>query len=254
VGTDLETGMDVDQVEAYLAAGERPAFIYCVTDGHNPLGVSVSLDKRVRLADLARRYQVPVIEDDAYGLLHYDQPLPPLRALEHRWVFHVGSFSKVMAPGFRLGWVVVPEELVPVLGCAKDGADVDTSTFAQRVVSQYLDDGGFEGHLRTVRAAYRERRDAMIDSIRRHFPAGSRWSVPRHGALMWAELPEGMDTSVLLPIALETEGVAYVPGSAFAFDRHDGATGMRLNFSFPTVDAIREGIARLGRAATDTFT
>jgi 2-aminoadipate transaminase len=251
VVSDLETGLDVDRVESYLRGGARPAFIYCVTDGHNPLGVSVSLEKRIRLAELAREYRVPVIEDDAYGLLHYGEPLPPLRAMEDRWVFYVGSFSKVMAPGFRCGWAVVPEELVPMLGCAKDGADIDTSTFAHRLVSEYLRAGSFGAHLERVRGAYQERRDAMLGAIARHFPAGTRWSVPRHGALVWAELPEGHDTAALLLPALETEGVAYVPGTAFSFDGRGGARGMRLNFSFPSVEQIEEGIARLGRVIRD---
>jgi 2-aminoadipate transaminase len=239
--------MDVDVVEAQLERGPRPAFIYVVTDGHNPLGASVSLEKRARLADLARRHRVPVIEDDAYGLLHYGRALPPLRAMEDRWVFYVGSFSKVLAPGFRVGWMVVPEELVPVLGCAKDGLDVDTSTFPQRLVSAFLDSGAFDAHLAAVRDAYRHRRDTMLSALARHFPAGSRWSVPRHGALIWAELPRGMDAGALLPRVLEEEGVGYVPGSAFAFDRRGGANGMRLNFSYPTPAQIEEGIGRLGR-------
>jgi 2-aminoadipate transaminase len=248
VDSDLETGMDVDQVQAHLERGPRPAFIYCITDGHNPLGVSVSLEKRLRLAELARRHQVPLIEDDAYGLLHYGQPLPPIRALEDRWVFYVGSFSKVLAPGFRAGWVIVPEELAQVLGCAKDGADIDTSTFSQRLVSAYLEAGGFEAHLGRIRAAYREKRDVMLGALARHFPPGTRWSVPRHGALLWAELPEGMDAAALLPGALEREGVAYVPGNAFSFDGRAGTRAMRLNFSFPSVAQIEEGMARLGRA------
>jgi len=247
VDSDLETGIDVDRIEAYLAAGERPAFIYCITDGHNPLGVSVSLEKRIRLAELARRYRVPVIEDDAYGLLHYGDALPPLRAMEDRWVFYVGSFSKVMAPGFRAGWVIVPPELASVMGCAKDGADIDTSTFAQRLVAEYLAAGGFGAHLDRVRDAYRLRRDTMLDGIRRHFPAGTRHSVPRHGALVWAELPGGYDTGALLPSILETEGVAYVPGSAFSFDGRLGTPALRLNFSYPSVAQIEDGIARLGR-------
>jgi 2-aminoadipate transaminase len=247
VESDLETGVDVDQIQAHLEHGPRPAFIYCITDGHNPLGVSVSLEKRLRLAELARRHRVPLIEDDAYGLLHYGQPLPPIRALEDRWCFYVGSFSKVMAPGFRTGWLIVPPELVNVLGCAKDGADIDTSTFSQRLVSEYLDAGGFEAHLGRIRAAYRERRDTMLGALARHFPVGTRWSVPRHGALLWAELPAGMDAAALLPAVLEREGVAYVPGNAFSFDGRAGTRAMRLNFSHPSVTQIEQGIARLGR-------
>ncbi|HET7464378.1 MAG TPA: PLP-dependent aminotransferase family protein [Longimicrobium sp.] len=247
VESDLGTGMDVERVEAYLAAGHRPAFIYCITDGHNPLGVSLSLEKRMRLVELARAHRVPIIEDDAYGLLHYGDALPPLRALEDRWVFYVGSFSKVMAPGFRAGWMVIPRELQPVLGCAKDGADIDTSTFAQRLVAEYLAGGGFGAHLERVREAYQTRRDTMLAGIARHFPAGTRTSLPRHGALVWAELPEGCDTDALLPLAVEEGDVAYVPGSAFSFDGRQGRRGMRLNFSFPAAGEIEQGIARLGR-------
>ena len=253
VGTDLRTGIDVDAVERLLERGERPAFIYCITDGHNPLGVSVSLEKRLRLVELARAHRVPIVEDDAYGLLHFGSSVLPMRAVEDRWVFYVGSFSKVLAPGFRVGWLIVPEELVPVLGCAKDGSDIDTATFTQRLVSDYLASGHFTGHLSRVREAYRERRDVMIEMIRRHFPEGTRWSVPNNGALLWAELPEGCDAGLLLREALETEGVAYVPGTAFSFDGETGARGMRLNFSFPSVEQIRDGMEKLGRTARRLF-
>jgi 2-aminoadipate transaminase len=246
VGADLETGMDVDAVEAHLRRGARPAFIYCVTDGHNPLGVSVSREKRLRLVELARRYRVPIVEDDAYGLLSYERPELPLRALEDRWVLYVGSFSKVLAPGFRVGWVVVPEELMPLLGCAKDGLDIDTSTLSQRVVAEYLASGHFPHHLETVRGAYRERRDLMLQGLERHFPRGTRWSVPVNGALVWAELPEGLDTGELLLPALEA-GVAYVPGSAFAVPgTRAGRSGLRLNFSYSPPERIRAGMAALG--------
>lgn len=247
VPTDLRTGMDVDAVEALLAAGERPAFVYCITDGHNPLGASLSTGKRARLAELARRYRVPVVEDDAYGLVDYGGAEPPLKALDERWVLYVGSFSKVLAPGFRVGWIVAPEELVPMLGCAKDGMDLDTSTFSQRLVAEYLASGRFPAYLETVRTEYRARRDLMLALLERHFPAGTRWSVPRHGSLVWAELPGGRDAAELLTPALEA-GVAYVPGSVFAVPGSGaGRSGLRLNFSFPAPDAIREGMERLGR-------
>jgi 2-aminoadipate transaminase len=248
VDTDLRTGMDVDAVERMLIAGERPAFIYCITDGHNPLGVSLSPAKRAKLAGLARRYAIPVIEDDAYGLLNLGDAVLPMRAAEDRWVLYVGSFSKTLAPGFRVGWVVAPEELVPVLGSAKDGSDIDTATFAQRIIASYLDTGAFPEHLRTARATYRERRDVMIAALGRHFPDGTRWSVPGSGALLWVELPERFDADEVLRVSLEREGVAFVPGAAF--DVHGGASGrncMRLNYSFPQPSAIDDGIERLGR-------
>jgi 2-aminoadipate transaminase len=247
VSSDLRTGMDVDAVEAWLCTGERPAFIYCITDGHNPLGASLGAEKRVRLVELARRHRVPIVEDDAYGLLHYGGAVPPLRALDDEWVLYVGSFSKVMAPGFRVGWIVAPEEMVPVLGCAKDGADLDTSSLSQRIVSEYLASGHFAEHLATIRAEYRARRDLMIDALHREFPAGTHHSVPGNGALLWARLPGRMDAGALLRPALEA-GVAYVPGAAFAVPGSDAGRGcLRLNFSYSSRDAIQEGMARLGR-------
>jgi 2-aminoadipate transaminase len=250
VDTDPRTGIDVDQVEAHLEAGARPAFIYVITDGHNPVGVSVSPEKRVRLVDLARHYGVPIVEDDAYGLLNYDRPVLPMRALEERWVLYVGSFSKVMAPGFRVGWLVVPRDLVQTLGCAKDASDIDTSTFTQRLVSDYIASGHFERHMPVVREAYRTRRDVMLNALRREFPEGARWTVPSNGALIWLELPRSVDTTKLLRVALESESVAYVPGQAFAIDGSQaGSNGMRLNFSHASPADIDEGITRLARAA-----
>ena len=247
VGTDLETGMDVDAVERHLAGGARPAYIYCITDGHNPLGCSLSPEKRVRLVEIARRYEVPVIEDDAYGMLHYERPVAPMRAMDDQWVLYVGSFSKVLAPSFRLGWIVAPEEMIPVLGCAKDGADLDMASLGQRVAASYLATGDFPRHLESIRAEYRVRRDLMLDLLRRELPAGSRWSTPRNGALLWVELPAGMDTGELLEPCMEA-GVAYVPGAAFAIPGTGvGTAGMRLNFSFCDPDQIREGMSRLGR-------
>jgi 2-aminoadipate transaminase len=247
VGTDLETGMDVDAVQAHLESGERPAYIYCITDGHNPMGCSLSKGKRERLVELAARFGVPIVEDDAYGMLHYDRPEPPLRALDDRWVLYVGSFSKVLAPSFRLGWIVAPQELVPMLGCAKDGADLDMASFGQRVAAEYLAGGGFADHLARVRAEYRERRDLMLALLQAELPAGSRWSTPSNGALLWVELPARYDTGALLETAMQA-GVAYVPGDAFAVPGSGaGRSGMRLNFSYCQPHQIREGMARLGR-------
>ncbi len=249
VDTDPETGIDVDAVEALLEGGARPAFIYVISDGHNPLGVSVSLEKRVRLVNLAHRFGVPIIEDDAYGFLNYgDAPTPPMRSMDDRWVFYVGSFSKVMAPGFRVGWLLVPDTLLPALGNAKDGSDINTSTFSQRLVSAYLETGHFPAHMEAVRAAYRERRDAIASSLARSFGPAARWTVPQSGALLWLDVGEGIDTTALLRSAVEEESVAYVPGEAFAVDgSRAGSSCMRLNFSKPSVDEISSGIERLAR-------
>ncbi len=254
VGTDPETGIDVDAVEAHLASGARPAFIYVITDGHNPVGVSVSREKRVRLVELARRYRVPIVEDDAYGLLSYEDAIPPMRSMEDRWVLYVGSLSKVMAPGFRVGWLVVPEEMTTALAAAKEGSDIDTATFTQRLVAEYLDAGGFDAHLDRIRDAYRLRRDTMLAALERHFPTGARWTRPRNGALIWLELEPHVDTGKLLRVAVETEGVAFVPGPAFSIDgSRTGASSLRLNFSHPSPAEIDDGIGRLAHAARNTF-
>lgn len=250
VPTDLDTGMDVDAVEALLAGGARPAFIYTVADGHNPLAVSMSAEKRVRLVEIARRYGVPVIEDDPYGFLAYDgPPAHPLRALEREWVFYVGSFSKVLAPALRIGWIIVPQELVRLLAISKEAGDINTATLAQRGAARFFDGGHLPGHLSMLRREYRHRRDTMLAALEKHFPAGARWRRPSAGVFIWVELPEGTDAGEVLRVALEEERVAFVPGHAFAADGSRTASNcLRLNFSHSTPEVIEEGVARLARA------
>jgi 2-aminoadipate transaminase len=249
VPTDPDTGIDVDAVEAHLARGERPAFLYVVTDGNNPLAVSVSAEKRARLVELARAYGVPILEDDAYGFFQYvDDPLPPLRALDERWVLYMGTFSKIFAPALRVGWLVVPEELVPRLAIVKEAADINTTTFTQRAISDYLDRGLLSAHLALLRREYGARRDAMLEALAEHLPAGARWRAPSAGVFVWVELPEGVDAGALLAEAVETEAVAFLPGHAFGHGGDRFASScVRLNFSHSSPERVREGVARLGR-------
>lgn len=248
VPTDPETGMDVEAVGSLLEAGARPSFIYTVTDGHNPLGLGMSASKRRRLVELARRHRVPVIEDDAYGFISYEgSSEPPMRALDDDWVLYVGSFSKILAPSLRVGWLVVPEALTRALSVVKESSDINTATFAQRTVSAYLGAERHLRHIKTVRDSYRERRDAMASALSRHFPEGARWRIPASGVFMWVELPETIDTGELLRESVLEEKVAYVPGNVFCVNgTRLGSNCMRLNFSHCGPAQIEEGIARLG--------
>jgi 2-aminoadipate transaminase len=250
VRTEARTGIDVDAVEALLRAGERPAFLYTMSDAHNPLGLSLSAEKRARLAALAREYRMPIIEDDAYGFLQYEaETLPPIRAHEEQWVYYVGSFSKVLAPALRVGWLVVPETLVSRLATVKESSDIDTTTFTQRMILAFLESGQLEEHLVRLRREYRERRDALVRALEVHLPPGSTWTRPACGMFVWVELPEGSDTTALLARAVEVEKVAFLPGQAFTVAGGRSASHcMRLNFSNCEPALLEEAVMRLGRA------
>ncbi|HWM95318.1 MAG TPA: PLP-dependent aminotransferase family protein [Thermoanaerobaculia bacterium] len=250
VSTDAETGIDVDQVESLLAQGARPAFLYSIPEGHNPLGVSLSLEKRLRLVDLARKFGVPILEDDAYGFLSYDgHPEPPLRALDESWVVYLGSFSMILAPALRAGWMVLPDELAPRLSMLPGAAELDVASFSHRTISAWLEAGYLPEHLETVRAAYRRRRDILVRALEEHLPKEVRWHRPSSGLFVWVELPPGMDSTALLHTAVETESVSFAPGSVFAVQgRTHAARGLRLSFGNNPPHRIEEAVHRLARA------
>jgi len=248
VSTDLAAGMNVDEVEEWLLAEERPSFLYVISDAHNPLGVSLAPERRQQLVNLARQYALPLIEDDPYGLLAYDAPFaPPLRAQDEEIVFYLGSFSKILAPALRLGWMIVPEVMVPKLTVVKEAGDLESSALTQRAVAAYLDAGHLPQHLERLRQEYGRRRDAMLAAMQRHFPSSARWTKPKGGMFIWVELAEWVDTAELLETAVNQEQVAFIPGHAFTVPGRSATNCLRLNFSNCTVDKIEEGIRRLGR-------
>ena len=247
VRTDLDTGMDVDRAWARLAGGARPAFVYAIADTHNPCGVRLGRDQRARLVALAHRFGVPIVEDDSYGFLHYDRsPLPALRALDAEWVIYVGTFSKIIAPALRLGWLVLPPRLAPAAGILKEAADLECSALTQRAVTRLLRQG-FADHLDRIRAGYRRRRDALLAALRDHFPASARWTHPPGGFFVWVELPRGLDGDRVCEEALAEARVAVVPGSAFAATAGAPANRLRLSFASCAPDEIRTAVERLGR-------
>lgn len=252
VSTDSETGIDVDQVESLLAAGARPAFLYVIAEGHDPLGVSLSLEKRLRLVELARAYEVPILEDDTCGLLSYDgHPEPPLRALDGSWVVYLGSFSMLLAPALRAGWILLPDSPAPRLS-GLPAAELDVPSFSHRTISAFLEAGCLPEHLETIRAAYRRRRDTLLRTLQEHFPKGARWSRPSSGLYVWVELPdglpEGITTMSLLREAVATENVVFTPGRVFASPESSHANRfLRLSFGNNPPHRIEEGVQRLAR-------
>lgn len=253
VETDLSTGIDVGALESLLLSNIGLSVLYINPDGHNPLGLSVGPDKRLRLANLASAGSLTIVEDDPYGLLQYDKLAPPVKALEPHRVLYVGSFSKILSPALRVGWLVVPESLHLALANIKEGSDLNTATFSQRVVCKYLTYGTLRKHICNLTNVYRRRRDLMLCTLARILPPGSQWTSPSGGVFVWVELPEPYDAVLLLERALTEQGIAFFPGTAFSvrigYER--ARRSLRLNFSHCTEDQIEDGLTRIGRILSD---
>jgi len=247
VGMD-DDGMCVDDVEGVLASGERIKFIYAIPTFQNPTGRSMSLERRRRLIDLANQYGVPIVEDDPYGELRFEgEHLPTLKALDKTGcVIYLGTFSKILAPGLRLGWVVAAPEALEGLLHGKQPSDLHTGMAQQMATYVVCKDGFVDEQVERIKTFYKERRDIMLRAIEEHFPSDARFTRPAGGLFVWAELPRNVDTRELLIDAVK-EKVAFVPGQGFHPD-HSGTNTMRLNFSNVPPDQLREGVRRLGKA------
>jgi 2-aminoadipate transaminase len=259
----LTVPMDDEGVRADLledALRGAPKFVYVLPNFQNPAGVTLSLARRRRLVELAARYGTPIVEDDPYGQLRYEgDHLPPLVKLDAELrgcangersfggaVIYLGTLSKTLAPGLRVGWIVAPAEVASRLVQMKQGADLHSSTFAQMVAYEVARGGFVDRHVRTIREVYGARREAMLAALERHMPPGVRWTRPQGGLFLWVTLPEGADATQVLRSALEAR-VAFVPGSAF-HARGGGENTFRLNFSYSPPEVIEEGVRRLGQA------
>jgi len=248
-------GMRIDELEAVLdqlaESGRRPKFVYSVPSFQNPAGVTLSLERRRRLVELARQRELLVVEDNPYGLLRFGgDPLPPLYQLDGGdFVIYVGTFSKILSPGIRLGWAVAPPPVMEKIVLGKQATDLCTSTLTQHFVREYFAEGHWREYVASLVEIYRRRRDIMLDALEEHFPAEAEWTEPEGGLFIWATLPEYIDTSDLLAKALR-EDVAFVPGQAAYVDER-GRNSMRLNFSGVGDDAIREGVRRIGKTVAE---
>ncbi|MBS0184836.1 MAG: PLP-dependent aminotransferase family protein [Proteobacteria bacterium] len=248
VKTDFKTGIDLEDLERTLKQGHNPALLYMVTDGHNPLGLSLSREKREHLANLASKYKLPIIEDDAYGFLFYDENIPSLRSFNSDFILYVGSFSKILAPSLRVGWLIVPEYLVPKLSIIKESLDINMATFSQRIVNSFIEKGYLEDHILNIRAAYKLRRDQMNESLKNHLPDELSYTVPNSGFFIWGECPKNIDVSLLFKNALE-EKVSFIPGGGFAISNIEKYKNcLRLSFSSSNTPKIEEGIKRFSKA------
>ena len=243
-----EDGMLIEPLEERLASpgSARPKFIYVVPTFQNPSGVTMSAARRERLLDLAERYDLLVVEDNPYGLLRFEgSSVEPLAASDSGRVIYLGTLSKIVFPGIRVGWVLAPPPILDKLIKLKQGADLCSSTLNQMFAEGYLGRGLWKRNVEALKPIYLSRRDTMLRALEKHFPTEARWTRPQGGLFIWATLPGYLDTSKMLPLAIDQK-VAFVPGSAFYADA-SGANHMRLNFSFPSEDSIREGIKRLGK-------
>jgi 2-aminoadipate transaminase len=249
-------GMRIDLLEELLdrlaADGRRPKFIYSVPSFQNPAGVTLSAERRRRLVEIAREREILVVEDNPYGLLRYEgEPTEPLYALDGGdYVIYLGTFSKTLSPGIRLGWLCAPPPVMEKVVLGKQASDLCTSTLSQYFVHEYFAEGNWRSYIDELAGIYRERRDAMLDALERFFPEQATWSVPKGGLFLWATLPDYINTADLLAKALR-ENVAFVPGAAAYVDGVTGGSSMRLNFSGSTVDEIREGVRRIGRVVAE---
>jgi len=241
-------GLPVADLERVLDEwrGPAPKFVYVVPNFHNPAGVTMSAERRERLLAVAEERDLLIIEDNPYGLLRFEgKSVPPMASSGSRHVVYLGTLSKIVSPGIRVGWAYGPPPIIDRLATLKQGADLCSSALNQMFAEEYIRLGYWEKNLEVLKRVYLSRRNAMLSALEKNFPEGSRWTRPEGGLFIWVTLPEFLDTEKMLPLAINQK-VAYVPGTAFYADG-TGANQMRLNFSYANEELIAEGIKRLGK-------
>lgn len=226
--------------------GRKPKFLYAVPDFQNPSGITWTGERRERLLDLAREFDTLVVEDNPYREMRFvGTAPPPIYGLDRTGrTIYLSTFSKTLAPGLRIGWVTAPEPVITQCVAVKQGMDLCGPAFTQAIAAELLRRGHLQRRLAGTVALYRRKCQAMVDALAREMPNGVSWTKPEGGLFLWVRLPEGMDAGAMLKTAVTEEAVMYVPGGAFHADG-SGRNTMRLNFSYPSEDEIRSGIARL---------
>ncbi|MBN2500241.1 MAG: PLP-dependent aminotransferase family protein [Anaerolineales bacterium] len=260
VPTD-EDGMIPAALEEKLKS--NPKFIYALPTFQNPTGISYSLERRQQIVELANQYGVPIFEDDPYGRLQFEgEELPTLISLDSQYhgeacaesyqgnVIYTSTFSKILAPGIRLAWVIAPKEVTAKIVQAKQGVDLHTSTINQMVAHHVIHEGFLNKQIAMIREVYKKRRDIMMQAMQEYFPASVTWTHPKGGLFIWVTLPEGLNAAELLKIAVDQKRVAFVPGAPF-YPNGGGERTCRMNFSNATEEGIREGVSRLGEVISE---
>ena len=233
-----------EAIKTTKAAGRKIKFLYLIPNYQNPAGVLLPADRRTEILDICRREQIFIVEDNPYGLLGFDRPSPnAMRAQDSENVIYLGSFSKTIVPGFRIGWALVPQALREKLVIASESSILCPSNFAQMSISSYLADQPWRDQIASFVELYKVRRDAMLESLDSYFPKSATWTRPGGGFYVWVTLPPEIDTKAMMPKAIVAK-VAYVPGTAFYADGL-GSWSMRLSYCYPTPERIREGVKAL---------
>lgn len=247
---DPENGINIDNLEELCNKKPKPKFIYTMSSGHNPLSFSLSYEKRKQLARFAEANNIPIVEDDAYGFLNYDQPQPPIKVFSSDNVVYVGTFSKIIGPSLRVGWMIVPSELMSKLSIIKESIDLNTTSFSQRLISSFLDHTTIESYCNYLSSIYKSKRDTMIKALNKHLPE-LKFQIPQSGFFIWGMFPPSVDTQRLFLLALEKYDVAFIPGVSFdIFSNSKANNALRLSFSYCPQKLISIGIEKIKNALT----
>lgn len=246
IGAEKDEELEV-VVRALCASGKKPKFIYAIPDFQNPSGITMNVEQREYMVRVARKYDLIIIEDSPYREIRFEgEHQPMISSMAPERTIMLGTFSKTFVPGFRLGWVIAPKEIVLKYNLAKQSADLCSPTFDQAVAAKYMQSGLFERNLVKTIALYRRKRDVMLASLAKYMPEEVKWTKPEGGLFLFITLPEGYDTKILFDLAIK-ENVAFVIGEAFFCDG-GGQNTMRVNFSFMDDAGIEEGVKRLSAA------
>ncbi|OJW54537.1 MAG: hypothetical protein BGO67_10100 [Alphaproteobacteria bacterium 41-28] len=244
----FQQGLNIKELESILELNKKPRLLYTISEGHNPLGTSLSREQRTELISLVQRYQIPIIEDDAYGFLNYEKVEPPLKSYWREGIFYIGSFSKIFAPSLRIGWIIASEAIIEKLEILKEGFDINTCTLSQKLISCFFAKRSLKEHISKLKEKYKSKRDTMVAALKTHIPEMD-FAIPKSGFFIWGRLPPSINTNRVFKVALEEEKVSFLPGSTFLIGNNREAQNcLRLSFAFCPIENIEPGVKRLALA------